>query len=76
MLGADAKRIHLLHCMHHGDTDALLCTIEQMLLHVDMNAGRAAAMLPEVAAAVEAIAAAHATLPAPPQVGTIMRLKR
>ncbi len=76
VLGADAKRIHLLHCMHHGDTDALLCTIEQMLLHVDMNAGRAAAMLPEVAAAVEAIAAAHATLPAPPQVGTIMRLKR
>ena len=76
VLGADTKRIHLLHAMHHADTDALLCTVEQMLLHVDTNAGRAAAMLPEVAAAVEAVAAAHTDLPVPPQVGTIMRLKR
>lgn len=76
VLGADTKRIHLLHTMRHGDTDADLCTVEQMLLHVDTVAGRAAPMLPAVAAAVAAVAEAHATLPVPPRVGSIMRLAR
>ncbi|CAN5579926.1 hypothetical protein BH10ACT2_BH10ACT2_25670 [soil metagenome] len=74
LLGADAKRIHLLHQMHHGDTGALLCTTEQMLVHVDMDAGRSSPMLDEVAAAVHAICDAHSSLPVPPQVGSVMRL--
>lgn len=74
VLGVDTKRLHLFHSMHHGDTDALLCTAEQMLVHVDMHAGRSAAILPQVAAALTAIAAAHADLPIPPQVGSVMRL--
>jgi acyl-CoA thioesterase FadM len=74
VLGADTKRMHLLHAMYHGDTSALLCTVEQMLVHVDMAAGRSAPMLDDVAAAVQAISTAHAHLPVPPQVGTIMRL--
>ncbi len=76
VLGVDAKRIHLVHSMRHGDTDALLCTVEQMLLHVDTKAGRATPMLPAVAAAMEAVAEAHASLPVPPQVGSTMRLQR
>jgi len=74
LLGVDAKRVHLVHTMHHGDTGALLCTAEQMLVHVDMNAGRSVPILPHVAAALAAIAAAHAGLPVPPQVGSVMRL--
>jgi acyl-CoA thioesterase FadM len=74
MLGADAKRMHLFHSMYHGDTGALMCTCEQMLLHVDMNAGRSAPMLPDVRAAVDAIAATHASLPRPTQVGSVMQL--
>jgi hypothetical protein len=31
-------------------------------------------MLPDVAAAVQAICLAHASLPVPPQVGSVMRL--
>jgi acyl-CoA thioesterase FadM len=74
ILGVDAKRVHLIHTMLHGDDGGLLCTAEQMLVHVDMNAGRSAAILPEVAAALQAIAAAHAPLPVPAQVGSVMQL--
>lgn len=74
VLGVDAKRVHLVHTMFHGDTGAMLCTAEQMLVHVDMNAGRSAPILPDVAAALTAIAQAHACLPIPSQVGSVMRL--
>lgn len=74
ILGVDAKRVHLLHAMHHGADDGLLCTVEQMLVHVDMNAGRSAPILPHVAAALDAVAAAHAALPVRSQVGSVMRL--
>lgn len=74
VLGVDSKRLHLFHSMHHGQTGALLCTAEQMLVHVDMNAGRSVAILPRVADALAAIAQAHSALPIPPQVGSIMRL--
>jgi acyl-CoA thioesterase FadM len=74
LLGVDAKRVHLIHLMFHGDTGDLLCTAEQMLLHVDMNAGRSVPILANVAAALDAIAEAHRHLPIPPQVGTVMAL--
>jgi len=74
ILGVDAKRVHLIHSMLHGDDGGLLCTAEQMLVHVDMHAGRSAPILPDVAAALQAIAAAHASLPVPPQVGSVMQL--
>ena len=74
ILGVDAKRVHLIHEMYHGTTGALLCTAEQMLVHVDMAAGRSSAILPDVAAALTAIRDAHASLPIPPQVGSVMRL--
>ena len=74
VLGVDSKRLHFIHSMFHGDTDALLCTAEQMLVHVDMNAGRSSPILPNVATALAAIRDAHAHLPIPPQVGSVMRL--
>src|SRR6476469_3597307 len=63
VLGLDRKRLHIYHEMFNGSTDKLLATTEQMLMHVDMNAARSAAILPEVRAALEAIAEAHGTLP-------------
>jgi acyl-CoA thioesterase FadM len=74
VLGVDAKRLHLVHEMWHGTTGDHLCTVEQMLLHVDMVAGRSAPILPHVAAALAAIAEAHANLPVPAGVGSVMRL--
>ncbi len=65
ILGFDDKRLHLHHAMHHGKTGALLFTVDQMLLHVDTKAAKAAAVLPGPKAALAAIWAAHSGLPAP-----------
>ncbi len=74
VLGVDAKRVHLFHSMLHAADGGLLCTAEQMLVHVDTRAGRSAPILPHVAAALHAIASSHAALAVPPQVGTVMQL--
>jgi carnitine 3-dehydrogenase len=72
VLGSDAKRLHIFHTMHrHGE---MLCTGEQMLVHVDTAAGRSAPLLGGPAAAVAAVTAAHASMPAPPQVGGCMAI--
>jgi acyl-CoA thioesterase FadM len=63
VLGLDRKRLHIYHEMFGADGEKLLATTEQMLVHVDMNAGRSTAILPEVHAALVAIAAAHTALP-------------
>jgi acyl-CoA thioesterase FadM len=55
--------------MFDAGTDKLLATTEQMLVHVDMNAGRSAAILPEVRAALDAIAESHSHLPMPDRAG-------
>jgi len=68
ILGTDAKRIRLLHRIHGGD-GGLRATAEQMLVHVDMQAGRAAPAAPEVLAALAAIAEPHRALPIPAEAG-------
>lgn len=74
VLGVDAKRLHFFHAMAHAVTGEPLATTEQMLLHVDMKAGRTAPILEGPAAALAAVAAAHADLDIPPQVGRVMSL--
>lgn len=74
VLGVDAKRVHLVHVLCHGRTGDTVATCEQMLVHVDTNAGRSSPILPDVAAALTAIARSHESLPAPPQVGAVMRM--
>ncbi|WP_035693350.1 thioesterase family protein [Azospirillum halopraeferens] len=69
ILGADAKRVHLFHAMHHADEGFLAATAEFMLLHVDL-ADRRSAPIPEgPRAALAAAAAADAALPRPPRSG-------
>ncbi len=62
VLGLDRKRLHIYHEMSHGDDHNLLATTEQMLVHVDMHAGRSVAILPDVRDALAAILAVHSTL--------------
>jgi carnitine 3-dehydrogenase len=69
VLGADEKRIHVFHCIVRGADETTLATCEQMLLHVDTNAGRAAPAQPEVLARVRALADAHTALPWPERAG-------
>jgi len=63
VLGADDKRLHLLHVIARGDEP--VARAEQMLLHVDTPSGRAAAMAAPLRARVEALASAHAHLARP-----------
>lgn len=76
LLDADTKRLHIFHTMHNADSGELLATGEQMLVHVDMTAGRSTPMSPELQARVDAVLAAHASLPRPPQAGRSIAIKR
>lgn len=76
LIDCDAKRLHIFHTMHHGETGELLATGEQMLVHVEMAAGKSCTMPPELLRKVEAIHAAHATLPLPPQAGRNIAIRR
>jgi carnitine 3-dehydrogenase / betainyl-CoA thioesterase len=65
MLELDAKRVRLHHCLHRGRDGALIATGEQLYVHVDTRARRAAPLEPSVHARLERLRAAHAKLPAP-----------
>jgi carnitine 3-dehydrogenase len=67
VLGADEKRIHIFVRIERGET--LLATTEQMLLHVDTAAGRAAPAPAEVLARVQELVDAHSSLPRPERAG-------
>jgi len=76
LIDADEKRLHIFHAMHNAETGVLLATGEQMLVHVDMAAGRSAPMPPDLFARVQAVLTAHATLPRPAQAGRNIAIKR
>ncbi len=76
LLDADDKRLHIFHSMFHGGSGELLATGEQMLVHVDMRAGRSTPMPPDMQHKVQAILAAHAALPRPPQAGAAIGIRR
>ena len=87
VLGSDAKRLHIFHTMYRGAESRgaefgggeflgaeVLCTGEQMLLHVDTAAGRSAPVLGGPAAAVAAVTAAHDPMPWPPKASGSMSI--
>lgn len=76
VLDVDAKRVHIFHRMFHATSGALLATGEQMLLHVDMQAGRAAPMPDWLQQRVQAIHTAHAVLPLPNEAGASIGIRR
>jgi carnitine 3-dehydrogenase len=76
VLDFDAKRLYFFHTMTNGATGELICTTEQMLVHVDTAVGRAAAAKPHVLEALTSVLAAHKQLPIPKEVGRQMRIKR
>jgi carnitine 3-dehydrogenase len=65
VLGADAKRLHVFHTLCRSSDGEALATGEHLLLHVDVNARRAAPATGEVLAAAGRVAKAHAALDAP-----------
>jgi acyl-CoA thioester hydrolase len=73
VLGSDDKRLHILHQMHRA-TGGLIATAEQMLLHVDTRAGKAAPFPEHIARRLGEITTAHAALPVPGYVGRSMHI--
>jgi carnitine 3-dehydrogenase len=70
VLGADDKRLHVFHRLRRRGDDTLLATAEQLHLHVDTTCAKAAPADAAVRAKLEALRAAHAALPAPPDLGS------
>ncbi len=67
VLDADGKRLHVFHEMRRDGE--VVATAEQMLLHVDTEAGRTVESSGEVAERVQELARAHAGLPRPQRAG-------
>jgi len=76
LIDHDAKRLHVFHAMTNEATGETIATAEQILVHVDMKAGRSSPFPPDLAERIEAIASAHATLPVPPTVGVPPGLRK
>ena len=72
----DAKRIHVVHDMADASTGERLATAELMFLHVRQSTGKVERMPPEQAARVAAMAAAHAGLGRPAEVGRRIGMRR
>jgi carnitine 3-dehydrogenase / betainyl-CoA thioesterase len=69
ILGVDDKRLHIFQRLHRGRDDQQIAAAEQMYLHVDTTAGKAAPADPAVRAKLESLRAAHAGLAPPPEAG-------
>ena len=67
ILAADEKRVHLVITLARGET--VVATVEQMILHVDMQTGKTCPAAPEVLAKLQPISEAHQALPRPDFIG-------
>jgi acyl-CoA thioester hydrolase len=69
LLDFDAKRLHFFEQLFHAVDGWVSATSENMVLHVDMAAGKTAAFPSDIAAALARMKAAHAKLPVPEAAG-------
>lgn len=76
LLSLDEKRVHLFHQLRRNRDDVVVATAEQIYLHVNTAAGKAAPMDSQVYSSLDAIRAAHARLPLPEQKGRYVGMAR
>jgi acyl-CoA thioester hydrolase len=76
LLGHDDKRLHFFHRMYHAESGTLSASLEIMGLNVEMAARKARPFPADARPRIEAVAAAHAALPRPPEAGRTIGLKR
>jgi carnitine 3-dehydrogenase len=69
LLGVDDKRLHVFHRMRRGRDDMEIATAEQMYLHVNTAAVKAAPADAAIRAKLESIRDRHSGLPIPPEAG-------
>ncbi|PID61181.1 MAG: carnitine 3-dehydrogenase [Gammaproteobacteria bacterium] len=75
LLKGEGKKLQLLHCIL-DENGELAATMESLMLHMDMNARRSSEPEPEVAERIRSLAAQHAAVPQPPQVGRFVGAPR
>ena len=76
VLDADHKRMHYFVAMHHLAKGTLAATLEGLSINVDLQARRSIPYPDDIRARLEALRAAHAGLPRPPQVGARIGIRR
>jgi carnitine 3-dehydrogenase len=69
ILSVDEKRLHVFHRVTNGTSGAAIATGEQMHLHVDNRAAKAAPMGAALRARLDKLRSAHAMLPKPAEAG-------
>jgi acyl-CoA thioester hydrolase len=69
LVGADEKRLHTFEELRHAGEGWLSATSENMTIHIDMTARKAAPFPPDIRARIEAVANAHRTVPRPEGIG-------
>jgi acyl-CoA thioester hydrolase len=72
LVGHSAKKLHYLLAMENTDRGVLAATHEELALHVDLAARRSSPLPGDALAAVEALEAAQARLPPPPDLGRVI----
>jgi carnitine 3-dehydrogenase len=76
VLSTDDKRIQYFSTIRNAETDEIVATAEQLMLHVDSKAGKSLAAPAEVLAKLKPIAEAHAKLPVPDGAGRSVGQKK
>jgi len=71
LLGVDARRLHFFHEIWQAEADYRAGTGEQIDVHVDLRTRRSAAFPAEVLARLQAVAAAHRSVPPPANSGAL-----
>jgi acyl-CoA thioester hydrolase len=75
LVNHDRKRFHWFQQMRQRETGKLAATCEWMILFIDMNQRRVAEMPDDIFDLVSRVRAAHAGLPAPPELGRRIALE-
>lgn len=76
VLDHDDKRVHLFHEVIHSASGEVAASAEQMLVHVDMAAGRSSPMPGDLLSRVAAIHASHDGLPVVAGLSQPMAIRR
>ena len=76
LLDYDYKRLHYFQTMFHADEGFPAANTELLFMNIDTEAGRSASMPNSVLEKLDAVLAAHRTLPPPPDVGRVMAIRR
>ena len=74
VMAHDRKRVHLFHRMVAKDDGRLVATNELMLMHIDYGTRRSAPWPDWAIRRIDEMAAAHRSLPIPPQAGSVIGL--